>query len=70
MVRRFAEIERLIEIGHLIRAVVELRALMDEAPFWPDPEGEPDARRAYLKIVEHFADRGISEAELNISLDA
>jgi hypothetical protein len=68
--RAGATIERFMDSGHVIRALVELRALLEESRFWSDPEPDPAVRAAYLKSVDHFAQRGVSEAELKITLHA
>ncbi len=63
-------IEHLVVTGNTIRALVELRALLDETGFWRQPEPEAFVRNVYLTSVNRFAERGVSEAELKISLHA
>ena len=63
-------IEHFIGSGHTVRALVELRALLDETRFWDDPNADSVVRDAYFRSVDRFTARGVSEAELNITLRA
>ncbi len=56
--------------GHSIRALVELRAFLDQAQFWLSPESDSPARDLYLRGVGRAAERGVNEAELKITLQA
>ena len=63
-------VEHYVAAGYTIRALVELRALLDETRFWHDPAPPAAVTDAYLASVECFADRGVNEAELKITLHA
>jgi hypothetical protein len=69
--RRAGEaITRFIDSGHLIRALIELRTLLDETRFWSDPAPSAAVRAIYVRAVERFAERGVNESELGVSLRA
>lgn len=70
MVQTAAMIERFIESGHTVRAMCELRALLDATGFWDEPDPDLTAKAVYLESVKRFAERGITEADLRITLRA
>ena len=56
--------------GHTIRALVELRAFLDQAQFWLLPESDAPVRDLYSRGVARAAEHGVNEAELKITLHA